>query len=596
MFIFFLSLVLLAAAASAQRTQVTVANGTIEGLTCVRSDVVSFLSIPYAASPQRFSVPKPYDAKYNGSGLLIAKTGAPSCPQFSGAGGQEDCLFLDVYAPANATDSSKLPVKVWIYGGSNEGGSISQPTYTGCLAAVDSLMVSINYRVGPLGFLALPEANLTGNYGTLDQLTALRWVQDNIAAFGGDPARVMVFGQSAGALDTFVLSTLPQATTLMSAAAMESGGGRNIPNISEVVDWNRKFAAAVGCTPSDVACLRGLPLATLHSAGVTVELAVDGASAPPTANTLLQNAGKGATWGPVVDGTIVPRQPAEAGVQVPSILGSNTQDGSLFVVDQYGPHALQLGSDSYEQFLTSNFGALADSIEKTFPLASFESSIPADLQALNATTAYFAMVSIMSHVRYTCPARRALISAASRGIKAYGYLFDHTPSCAWFPGMSDTEILGPTHTAEIPFVLGLTRNLPPPSGHCNLTTAEDDIASFMLGAWTRMAATRQPTTDKDSSRWPAWNEGIGTGLLVGAGQVSTGYINYSSCDFWDQVEASIVRLDASGNLTATASASAASSSPTTKKKSAGCHAAAAWPAHYSVITAIFSIITAGFFL
>lgn len=230
------------------------------------------------------------------------------CPCHVSCSANIDSLFLNVYAPANATTSSGLPVKVWVYGGTNEGGSISQPTYTGCYSAIDSLMVSMNYRVGPLGFLALPEANITGNYGLLDQLAALRWVQDNIAAFGGDPTRVMLFGQSAGALDAFVLSTLPQAPQLMAAGAFESGSGRTLPNMSEVINWNEMFASEVGCNSSDLDCLRSVPIAEMRSAQFVVKAAMSNSSSP-TVDTLLENGGKGAAWGPVVDGIVVPTQP-----------------------------------------------------------------------------------------------------------------------------------------------------------------------------------------------------------------------------------------------------------------------------------------------
>lgn len=96
-------------------------------------------------------------------------------------------LYVDVWAPASATPESKFPVKVWVFGGSNEGGGVSDPTYNGCFSAVDSIVVSINYRVGPLGFLASEDLGLSGNYGLMDQLLGVRWVHDNVAAFGGDP-------------------------------------------------------------------------------------------------------------------------------------------------------------------------------------------------------------------------------------------------------------------------------------------------------------------------------------------------------------------------------------------------------------------------
>lgn len=116
---------------------------------------------------------------------------------------------MDIWTPANATDASKLPVKVWLFGGSNNGGSISAPLYDGCSLARDSIVVAINYRLGALGFLAYENAGLMGSYGIQDQLLALTCIQEEIASFGGDPDKVLLFGQSAGAFDAYVISSLP---------------------------------------------------------------------------------------------------------------------------------------------------------------------------------------------------------------------------------------------------------------------------------------------------------------------------------------------------------------------------------------------------
>ena len=138
-------------------------------------------------------------------------------------------LYLHIWAPANATSDSSLPVRAWLFGGSNTQGGISNPTYDACnVPNTGAIMVSINYRLGPLGWLAIKNnSDIAGNMATQDQLLGLKWIQDNIAAFGGDPKKVVLHGQSAGAADAFVLATLPQAPELMSAVIMESGGGRD---------------------------------------------------------------------------------------------------------------------------------------------------------------------------------------------------------------------------------------------------------------------------------------------------------------------------------------------------------------------------------
>ena len=158
-------------------------------------------------------------------------------------------------------------------------GGIVNPTYSGCDAAVDSVMVSINYRVGPLGFLALEGLGLRGNMGIMDQLLGLRWVQDNIEAFGGDPvsfaldfarwtsslltlgdwqSKVMVFGQSAGAVDVFTLATMEEAPAVMRTAAMESGGGRDLATKEQVQTWQTTYSNALNCGTTDVRLSYGL--------------------------------------------------------------------------------------------------------------------------------------------------------------------------------------------------------------------------------------------------------------------------------------------------------------------------------------------------
>lgn len=161
-------------------------------------------------------------------------------------------LFIDVWAPANATKDSKLPVKVWLHGGGNSAGGISYPLYDGCNSDTAAVHVSLNYRLGALGFLASESAGLLGNYGLQDQILALHWVQENIEAFGGDNSKVVVFGQSAGGLDAHILATLDEAPSLMKSAIMESGAGQSVQNLSSVAAFSAKFAALLPCGANNV--------------------------------------------------------------------------------------------------------------------------------------------------------------------------------------------------------------------------------------------------------------------------------------------------------------------------------------------------------
>ncbi|KAF3922721.1 Acetylcholinesterase [Orbilia brochopaga] len=228
----------LSSATTARILRTRIPAGQVQGDLCGDNNGPSqFLGIPYAVPPvreRRWQAPERYNGTFSG-GTLTATKFAAVCYQFGAANGSaldpppysEDCLYLNVWAPSSASSgSSDLPVKVWIHGGVNNGGSIANPLYNGCDLATDAIVVNIAYRLGPLGFLALESAGIAGNFGIQDIVLGLQWVQDNIAAFGGDKDKVLLFGQSAGAWNSFIISTLPSAPNLMRAVALESGGGK----------------------------------------------------------------------------------------------------------------------------------------------------------------------------------------------------------------------------------------------------------------------------------------------------------------------------------------------------------------------------------
>ncbi len=233
----FLALVLLALGPTAfgQIAKARVSGGEVQG--SVENGIAAFKGIPFAAPPVgalRWQKPQPVVAW---SGTRNATTYAPGCVQdpqmlqFIGAppGVSEDCLYLNVWTPAKSA-RERLPVMVWIYGGGFAAGTTSSPVYEGArLAGKGVIVVSVAYRVGPYGFLAHPELTResgkgSGNYGLLDMLAGLKWVQDNIAAFGGDRANVTVFGESAGGIAVSMLGVSPYAKGLFAKAISESGG------------------------------------------------------------------------------------------------------------------------------------------------------------------------------------------------------------------------------------------------------------------------------------------------------------------------------------------------------------------------------------
>ena len=271
----------LLAAATAPSPTATVANGRLRGATA--DGIVSFKGIPFAAPPVgdlRWRAPQPA-ARWHG--VRDASTYAHDCMQLPfpsdaaplGTAPAEDCLYANVWKPADA--ARKLPVLVWIYGGGFVNGGSSPPTYTGAELAKRGIVVfSFNYRLGRFGTFAHPaltradsDHGLLGNYGYLDQIAALRWVKGNIAAFGGDPANVTIMGESAGGMSVLTLLTSPLTRGLFEKAIVMSGGdggGTGKADLARAEQAGSIFATSQGIAESDPAALaklRALPAATV---------------------------------------------------------------------------------------------------------------------------------------------------------------------------------------------------------------------------------------------------------------------------------------------------------------------------------------------
>jgi carboxylesterase type B len=441
-------------------------------------------------------------------------------------------LFLNVFKPANATLQAVLPVKVWLHGGGNTADSASNPLYDGCYLADDAIIVTINYRLGPLGYLALKAAGLDGNYGIQDQLLALQWIQHNIAAFGGDPRSVLLFGESAGAYDAFVLSTLPQASSLFSAVVTESGGGGDLPSISQVQNYHTRIVKAFGCESSDISCIRRLNATAMNNTLISEAM-----KTVTVAVSLLTNERTGISWSPVVDGETIPGQPVKIATQVPAIVGSNGHEGTIFWLPSGVPFA-GFNQTMYDTFIEYNFGPWNESVKVQYPVSAFSAAQYPTFQAMS---------TIITDFYFKCPAYRALKGAADKNVTVFSYRFNHTPGCSWLPGIpQDKQLLGAlgaTHLAEIPFVFGVKNNLPPPTGNCSFTPQEVSISDFMVKAWTSMASRQVPGPE---TIWPAWIPKKSEGVIFD-GIPSVGYQDYKACNFWDPVTADIFALAQNGH-------------------------------------------------
>jgi para-nitrobenzyl esterase len=397
-----------AGAASATEPVVTTAQGRVRGLTL--DGVDRFLGIPFAAppiGPLRWSRPAAVCACFAfslshtlASAQPIAWTGVRDAFEFGDdclstasdyikfQARSEDCLFLNVFRRANTTAGAALPVLVFFYGGSWEYGGSSFPVYEGgpLVRTGGGVLVTVNYRLGPFGFLASPllaqrdALGSTGNYGLQDQRAALGWVQQNIARFGGDPARVTIFGESAGSGSVVNHLVTAGSARLFRAAAMESGPPCDwsaLPLSLAEAEFAR-LSAAVNCTGAGaVACLLATPAAV-----ILANEAEDGA-------LLLQ-------FGPVIDGVELAAQPQQLWEQgrlnpvEAVLLGSNTDEGTLF--DSAAKYIFN--ASQYEAYVLARYGpVLGAAVLPLYPFAAF--SAPG-----------FATSMIWGDSLMACPARR----------------------------------------------------------------------------------------------------------------------------------------------------------------------------------------------
>ena len=420
--------------------QVAVAGGVVEGRTV--EGVSSFLGIPYAAAPfgaNRMRPPQPADAwdgvrAATGYGPTVPKGDYP--PQYQPLFPEvvipgEECLNLNVWTPNPTSEGAPLPVLVWIHGGSFMNGSGSVSQYDGRAFARDGVVcVTINYRLAAEGFLYLGDD--VANLGLLDQLAALEWVRDNIAAFGGDPARVTVAGESAGAMSITTLLGMPRSAGLFGQAIVQSGGAAHTLTAEQGRLVGGYLADALG-VDADRASIAQVPLDTLvRSASdlvVEVQTAPDPARWGPLAMSLLP-------FAPVVDGDVLPAHPLAAisdgrssGVRL--LIGSNRNESRLFLV---APGMIDLVDEPTLQGAAAAYGLSPDGLEVY--RANRPDASPGDLMAAVVTDWFFAVPGIR--------VAEAHASAAPAG-STWSYRCDHlTPA--------DNHGLGAAHATEIPFV------------------------------------------------------------------------------------------------------------------------------------------------
>jgi para-nitrobenzyl esterase len=476
-------------------------SGTLQGVASGDSD--AFLGVPFAAPPlaeRRFALPERF-------GCFAGERGAtafgPRCPQLAEDQatviGDEDCLQLNVWTPT--TRSAALPVLVFIHGGGHAVGSAVDPMYDGAGLAGSSagggsgaVVVTINYRLGALGFLLHPA--LPTNLGMRDQLAALEWVQRNAAAFGGDPTRVTVFGESAGAVSVCTLLGMPAAAGLFARAIVQSGSCRQ-RDAQRYAQALAEWLPNSGCAGAadEPACLRQLDVATL----VRTE---------PTGFPSV--AALGQVYSSHVDGELLPVhteaawQAGTALGDVSVVIGSNRDETAAGV-------PTNLDEASYEQLVRASFGPLADQVLAQYPVSAFASP----------SAAY---VALSSEAKFICGARRAANLASAGGVDARLYMFSYDAYTAF------NRTPAATHGLELVYIFGTFQAIPIGAAGYQPNPSDQAMRDSLQARWLSFARDGVPT-EPTGPDWPRVN----AGYLVLDAPSQLGSVEYpeARCDFWD---------------------------------------------------------------
>jgi para-nitrobenzyl esterase len=477
-----------------------------------RGNSWSFLGIRYAATPSGARRWRSPESPACPSGTVTANAYAPVCPQLdrdSGSPeGDEDCLAVNVFTPKSVFPAGRKPVMVFIHGGGNVVGSAREEVVPGRLLydgaalaeATGHVVVTLQYRLGPLGWLVHPALDAeapdtrSGNYALEDLVAALRWVRQDIAAFGGNSDRVMVFGESAGGLNVCALLATPAAAGLFASALIESGGCV-ADSRGTALATGAALAENVGCTTAaDISvCLRSKTPAELLAA-LPPEVSVIGSQAP---------------YQPNVDGTLLPVAPLDAirngqHNRVPTVLGTNADETGRDV-------PLTFSETEYQLVLAS-----------AFPNPVLRAQV-ANLYSSNTFgSPRRAYVALTSDVKFTCPARtiaRALANTQTEPV--YRYFFTEVPDA---PASS---IFGAVHGLELLYlfdVLDIQGNSP--------TAAERSLSASMQAYWSGLATNGTPTA-AGAPAWTPYDVSRDNHLVLDATALAMGDgVNTSRCDFW----------------------------------------------------------------
>lgn len=478
-------------------------SGAVQGI--LAGNILAYRGIPYAAPPTRNLRWRPPQPPASWSGIRDASAFGNLCPQINAVNqlvGDEDCLVLNIFVGQPASPHSQ-PVMVFFHGGGNlRGDSHQAPFDLPPLANQGVIVVTAEYRLGVLGFLVLSQLTAedgvsSGNYALADQIAALGWVQQNIAAFGGDPTHVMFFGQSAGSNDTELLLTSPLAKGLFSVAGMESGAyhSAQLETLTQAEASDAAVVSLLGCgTAADVlACLRAIPADTI----------VTNQSSVPYINANIEP-------------RFLPSDPLVAlrqnGSSVPLLIGSNREEAAALGDDPTATPPLDAAG--YAAAIHTEFDPfgtdVAGEILLLYPASAYDAPI-------------YALIAVDSDSIITCRDREVARAAAgaSRPL-VWRYFYVHR-----YENDATLNAYRAFHRAELFFVFG---NVQQAGGSYTPTAAELTFSSQMMGYWTRFAATGNPN-GAGAAQWPSYDATTDVMLQLDDMQIVVNGYHNPQCDY-----------------------------------------------------------------
>lgn len=473
--------------------------GRLQG-TIVEEGVRAFRGVPFArppVGPLRFAPPQPPDPW---TGIRSAETFGPVSHQgtiglgFMGAGQQtqsEDCLYLNVWTPDLG---GRRPVMVWVHGGAFLLGAGSEPLYDGSRLASrgDVVVITINYRLGALGYLAHPTlrdeaTGACGNWGLLDQIAAIEWVRDNAEAFGGDPSQITLFGESAGSMSVTTMMAAPRARGLFKRVIAQSGA----PVVASADEAGATAERVIDALDVTATQLRDVPVARLVDVQQKIMMAGQGPGGGLSGEVM--------AFRPNVDGAVLTSAPQDAvqdgaasGVEL--LIGTNRDEMKLFSLLDQG--------DLDDAGLLARLGNHLDEKTARGVVDTYRSARAGRGEASDAKELWSAMETDRF---FRAPAMRFAAAHAAHGSPTFAYLF------CW---PSPMAMLGAAHAIELPFVFG-TLDAPMIELFAGGGPEAERLSTIVQGAWTTFARTGDPST-QELGLWPRFDHHERFTMVLGA--------------------------------------------------------------------------------